>query len=79
MLNEVVGSNTDETSRLMENSFFQSSSKWSLFSNQGRIRQRKERDGLRLSYAVPKIQLAFNPHCPYGQSSSLHFQIEYWI
>ena len=25
------------------------------FSNQGRIRQRKERDGLRLSSAVPKI------------------------
>ena len=27
-----------------------------LVSNQGRIRQRKERDGLRLSSAVPRIQ-----------------------
>ena len=26
------------------------------FSNQRRIRQRKERDGLHLSFAVPKIQ-----------------------
>ena len=32
------------------------SSKWVPFSNQGRIRQQKERDGLRLSSAVPKIQ-----------------------
>ena len=30
------------------------STKWELFSNQGR--QRKERDGLRISFAVPKIQ-----------------------
>ena len=30
------------------------------------IRQRKERDGLRLSSAVPKIQWDSNPHCPYG-------------
>ena len=31
-----------------------------------RIRQRKERDGLRFSSAVPKIQWDSNPHCPYG-------------
>ena len=35
-----------------------------LFSNQGRIRQRKERDGLRLSSVVPKIQWASYPHPP---------------
>ena len=28
--------------------------------------QGKERDGLRLSSAVPKIQWDSNPHCPYG-------------
>ena len=44
----------------------QSSSKWLHFSNKGRIRQRKERDGLRLSSAVPKMQWDFNPHSPYG-------------
>ena len=37
-----------------------------LFSNKGRIRQRKERDGLHLSSAVPKIQWDSNPHFPYG-------------
>ena len=40
----------------MENSPCQSSSKWIPYSNKGRIRQRKDRDGLRLSSAVPKIQ-----------------------
>ena len=30
------------------------------------VMQRKERDGLRLSSAVPKIQWDSNPHCPYG-------------
>ena len=39
---------------------------WYFFSNLGRIRQRKERDGLHLSTAVPKIQWASNPDCPYG-------------
>ena len=41
------------------------SSKW-VPSNVGRLRQRKERDGLRLSSAVPKIQWESNHHCPYG-------------
>ena len=44
----------------------QRSSKWVPFLNWGRIRQRKEREGLRLSSAVPKIQWDSNPHCPYG-------------
>ena len=43
-----------------------SSSKWIPLSNQGRIRQGKERDGLRLSSTVAKIQRASNP---YGQYS----------
>ena len=44
----------------------QTSRKWVPFSNKGRLRQRKERDGLHLSSAVPKIQWDSNPHCPYG-------------
>ena len=44
----------------------QPSRKWVPFSNKGRIRQQKERDGLCLSLAVPKIQWDSNPHCPYG-------------
>ena len=37
-----------------------------LFQIKGRIRQQKERDGLRLSSAMPKMQWDSNPHCPYG-------------
>ena len=37
---------------------------WISFSNQEKIRQRKERNGLLFSNAVPKIQWASNPHCP---------------
>ena len=33
----------------------QTSSKWVIFSNYGRIRQRKERDGLRLLSGLPKV------------------------
>ena len=36
------------------------------FSNKGRIRQRKERGGLRLSSAVPKIQRDSNLNRVYG-------------
>ena len=32
--------------------------------NQGRIKPQKERDGLHLSYAIPKIQWASSPHFP---------------
>ena len=42
-----------------------------LFRIREGIRQRKERDGLRLLSAVPKIQWDSNPHCPYGYSLSL--------
>ena len=42
--------------RRLENSLCQPSRKWVPFSIKGRIRQRKKRDGLRLSSAVPKIQ-----------------------
>ena len=45
-------------------SLCQPSSPWGPFSNEGRISQRKERDGLRLSSAVPKIQWDSNPNCP---------------
>ena len=37
------------------------SSKWVSYSNWGRIRQRKEMDGLPLSSAMPKIQWDSNP------------------
>ena len=50
----------------LENCLCQPSSKWVLFSIQGRIRQRKERDWLRLSSAVPKIQWDSIPHCQNG-------------
>ena len=44
----------------------QPDSKWVPFSNQGSMRQPKDRGGLSLSSAVPKIQWVSNPHCPYG-------------
>ena len=40
------------------------SSKWASFSNQGRIRQQKDRDELPLSSAVPKKQWASIPPLP---------------
>ena len=53
---KVVSSRLGFAMRQLENSLCQPSSKWVPFSNQGRIRQRKERDGLSYSSAVPKIQ-----------------------
>ena len=44
--------------------FCQPSSKWVPFSNQGRIGQGKERDGLCLLSAVTKIQWASTPTVP---------------
>ena len=44
----------------------QLSNKWVFFSNLGRIRQQKDRDGFRLLSAVPKIQQDSNPHCSCG-------------
>ena len=46
------------------NSLCQPSRKWVPFSNWGRIRQRKERDGLCLSSAVPKISKTLTPTAP---------------
>ena len=43
---KVMSSRLGLAMRRLENSPCQPSSKWVLFSNQGRIRQRKERDGL---------------------------------
>ena len=42
----------------LENSLCQPSSKWVPVSNEGR-----QKDGLRLSSAVPKIQWGSNAHC----------------
>ena len=63
---KVVSSRLGFAMRRLKNSLCQPSSKWVPFSNQGRIRQRKERDGLCLSSAVPRIQWDSNPHCPYS-------------
>ena len=54
----------------------QPSSEWVPFSNYGRLRQRQERDGLRLSSHVPKIQWDSYPPLAlrllgYGKPSSL--------
>ena len=51
------------------------SSIWVPFSNQGRIKQRKERDGVRLSSAVPKIQWDSNPDCPNGYKAMGNFYL----
>ena len=66
MAQRVTDSKLDSASRRLKNSLCQSSGKWLPFSNQERIRQRKERDGLRLSYAVSKTQWASNPNCSYA-------------
>ena len=36
------------------------------FSNQGKVRQRRGRNGLRLLYVVHKIWWSFNPNGPYS-------------
>ena len=51
-----VSSRTGFAMRRLENSLCQPSSILVPFSNKGRIGQSKERDALRLSSAVPKIQ-----------------------
>ena len=51
---KVVSSRLGFAIRLPENFLCQSSSKWVTFFEPGKIRQRKERDGLRLSFAVPR-------------------------
>ena len=48
----------------LENSLCRPSSEWVPFSILGRLRQGKDRDGLCLSSAVPKIQRYSNPNAP---------------
>ena len=52
---KAMSSSLGFTIQRLENSLSQPSSKWVPLSNQGRIRQQKNRDGLHLSFAVPKI------------------------
>ena len=54
MVQKVVSSNPG-FGQLKTGKLSQSKNKWVSFSIQGRIRQRKEKDGTRLSYAVLKI------------------------
>ena len=61
-----VSSRLSFVMRRLDNALCRTSGKLVPFSNQGMIRQRKERDGLHLSSAVPKIPWESNPHCPYG-------------
>ena len=48
--------------RRLENCLCQPSNKGYIF----RIREGVKGEGRTLSFAVPKIQWVFNPHCPYG-------------
>ena len=52
---------------LTEKCLCQLISTWVPFSNQERLRQGKEMDVLFLSFALPKIQLDSNSHCPCAQ------------
>ena len=61
---KVVSSRLGFAIRLRAIFFCQPSSKLVTFSNQGKIRQREGRDGLRLSFAVPMIQWNSNPNAP---------------
>ena len=55
----VVSSRLGFAMRRIEHSLCQPSGKWVPFSNWATIRQRKLRDGLRLSLVVPKIWETF--------------------
>ena len=61
---KVVSSRLSFALRRLKNSHCQPSSEKVPFSNYGKLRQRKERGGLGLSSAVPKIQWKSNPHSP---------------
>ena len=50
---KVVCSRLGTAMQRLENSLCQPSSKWIPFSNKGRLRQRKERDGQRLGTLTP--------------------------
>ena len=62
---KVVSSRLSFAVRRLENSVDPAVNGY-LYSIRGRLRQRKERDGLRISSAVPKIHWDYNPHCVYG-------------
>ena len=63
MIQKVAGSDPSWATQGLENSL----STQQYFELE--IRQEKERNGLRLSYSLPKIQWTSNPHCPYGHSA----------
>ena len=67
MVLKVVGSILGWAIQEQENCLSQASSKWVHFSKHVRLRLRKERDELPLSYVVPKIQWASDLHCSYDQ------------
>ena len=56
MVQKVAGRSCDRAKVSPSNNWKKLSSEWVPFSNQGRIRRQKERDGLCLSSAVPMIQ-----------------------
>ena len=57
MVQKVAGSTQVRTQALPDwKTLCKHSSKCVLICNQGRIRQKKERDALHLSYAMPKLQ-----------------------
>ena len=70
---KVVSSRLGFAIRRLENSLYQHRGKKVYFSNQRRIMQRKEQDGLRLLSVLPKIQWDSNLHCPYGYGNPFTF------
>ena len=60
---EEVSSNPSFAIRRTEK-FCLASGKWEPISNQGRIVLRKKKNGLRLSYVLPKICTTLNPSAP---------------
>ena len=70
---KVMSSNPDLAIRLLKNSFYQPDCKWVSVSSQGSMRCRKERNGLHLPHAAPKMRLASNPNCPCGHKTIRNF------
>ena len=60
---KIVSSRLGFAMRRLENSFIPAVNGY-LFQNKERIWQRKEKDGLRLSFAVLKLQWDSNPTAP---------------
>ena len=61
---KVVSSRLGFAMRRLENSLCNPAVNGYLFANKGRLRQRKERDGLRLSSAVPRYSGTLTPTAP---------------